>query len=74
MPGMSGPDLLDELTRRQHEIPIVFITGHGDGSVGPRRRAIGAVGCLVKPFTETALLDAVTAALRGPYSGSVTAT
>jgi FixJ family two-component response regulator len=74
MPGMSGPDLQEELARQQQEIPIVFITGHGDGSAGPRRRASGAVGCLVKPFTEAALLDAVRTALRGPFSGSVTAT
>jgi FixJ family two-component response regulator len=73
MPGMSGPDLQQELTRRRHEIPIVFITGHGDRSVGPRLLAGGAAGFLVKPFTEATLLDAVRTALRGPYSGSVAA-
>ena len=67
MPGMSGPDLQHELTRRRREIPIVFITGHGDGAVRPRAR--GAVECLTKPFSESALLDAVRAALRGPYTG-----
>ena len=67
MPGMSGPDLQHELTRRRREIPIVFITGHGDGAVRPRVR--GAVECLTKPFSEPALLDAVRAALRGPYTG-----
>jgi hypothetical protein len=35
MPGMSGSDLQEELTRRQREIPIVFITGHGDVCLGP---------------------------------------
>jgi FixJ family two-component response regulator len=64
MPGMSGPELQQELTRRQESIPIVFITGHGDSSVRPRLLARGAVECLLKPFSEAALLDAVRAALR----------
>ena len=41
MPGMSGPDLQQELTRRRQKIPIVFITGLADGSVGPRLLARG---------------------------------
>jgi FixJ family two-component response regulator len=69
MPGMSGPDLQQELTRRGQKIPVVFITGHGDGSVRPRLLAHGAVECLLKPFSEAALLDAVGAALRPPYPG-----
>ena len=64
MPGMSGPELQQELTRRQERIPIVFITGHGDSTVRPRLLARGAVECLLKPFSEAALLDAVRAALR----------
>lgn len=71
MPGMSGPDLQQELARRRENIPIVFITGLGDGSIRPRMLAGGAVDCLVKPFSEAALLDAVRAALRPPYSGPV---
>jgi FixJ family two-component response regulator len=63
MPGMSGPDLQQELTRRRQKIPIVFITAYGDASVLRRLLARGAVRCLVKPFSETALLDAVGAAL-----------
>ena len=74
MPGMSGPDLQQELARRRERIPIVFITGHGDASVGPRLVARGAVACLVKPFSEGALLAAVRAALRGPGSGPLTET
>jgi FixJ family two-component response regulator len=73
MPGMSGPDLQQELTRRREHIPIVFITGNGDGSIRPRLLARGAVECLVKPFSEATLLDAVRAALRPPYSGPVKA-
>jgi FixJ family two-component response regulator len=64
MPGMSGPDLQQELMRRRQEIPIVFITANGDSAVRPRLLAQGAVECLFKPFSETALLDALNAALR----------
>jgi FixJ family two-component response regulator len=64
MPGMSGPDLQQELSRRRQEIPIVFITGTGDSTVRQRVLAQGAVECLFKPFSETALLDALNAALR----------
>jgi FixJ family two-component response regulator len=74
MPGMSGPDLQQELTRRRQAIPTVFITGHGDGTVRPRLLAHGAVECLSKPFSDTALLDAVREALRRPYHRPASAT
>jgi len=64
MPGMSGPDLQDELRRRRLDIPIVFITGQRDEVIRPRMLERGAVDVLAKPFSETALLQAVTAALR----------
>jgi FixJ family two-component response regulator len=64
MPGMSGPDLQQELIRRQQGIPIVYITAHGDETVRPRLIAQGAVECLFKPFSDTALLGALNAALR----------
>ena len=64
MPGMSGPDLQQELIRRRQEIPIVFITGTGDQTVRPRILATGAVECLFKPFSDAALLDALNTALR----------
>ena len=63
MPGMSGPDLQEELIRRQQRIPIVFITANGDKTVRPRLLGQGAVDCLFKPFSEAALLDALDAAL-----------
>jgi FixJ family two-component response regulator len=66
MPGMSGPDLQQELVRRRQTIPIVFITAHGDRALRPRLLACGAVECLLKPFSETALMDAISAALRQP--------
>ncbi len=64
MPGMSGPELQQELIRRRLKIPIVFITANGDSTVRPRLLAQGAVECLFKPFSEAALLDALNAALR----------
>ena len=67
MPGMSGPDLQQELTRRRQRIPIVFITAYGDASVLRPLLARGAVRCLVKPFSDAALLDAVGAALTGAH-------
>jgi FixJ family two-component response regulator len=64
MPGMSGPDLQRELTRRDQSIPIVFITGQRDEAVRPRLIAQGAVECLFKPFEATDLLQALNTALR----------
>ena len=64
MPGMSGPDLQQELMRRRQEIPIVFITARGDEMIRPRLLAQGAIACLFKPFSDIALLDALNAALR----------
>ena len=65
MPGMSGPALQQELSHRGSTIPIIFITAHGDESMRPQMLQAGAIECLLKPFSETALLDAVTLALRG---------
>ena len=64
MPGMSGPDLQRELTLRRQEIPIIFITAHGDETVRPRLLEQGAVACLLKPFSDTALREALDAAFR----------
>jgi FixJ family two-component response regulator len=64
MPGMTGPDLQRELTRRDRSIPIVFITAQRDATVRPRLIAQGAVDCLFKPFEPTDLLQALNTALR----------
>jgi FixJ family two-component response regulator len=64
LPGMSGPDLQQELIRRGHHIPIIFITGVADEGVRERLLSLGAVEYLSKPFTEGALLAALDAALR----------
>ena len=66
MPGMSGPELQRELRCRMHRIPIVFITAHADEAVRPRSLEHGAAQCLLKPFSETALLEALNVALSDP--------
>jgi len=63
LPGMSGPDLQLELTRRGLAIPIVFITAQGERSLRPRLIGRGAAACLFKPFSDTELIDAVNGAL-----------
>jgi FixJ family two-component response regulator len=64
MSGMSGPELQRELQRRGQAIPVVFITANADDTVRPRLLAQGAVDCLFKPFSDTALLAAIGSALR----------
>jgi FixJ family two-component response regulator len=64
LPGMSGPDLQRELKRLGHDIPVVFITAQTDEAIRSRVLEQGAVDCLSKPFSDTALLDAITRALR----------
>ena len=64
MPRMSGPDLQHELKGRGVGIPIVFITARVDETARQRLLTQGAVECLFKPFSDTALRDAVQAALR----------
>ena len=63
LPGMSGLDLQQELGRRGKNLPIVFITAQGDTSLPPRLLAAGAVACLFKPFSDTALIEAVEVAI-----------
>ena len=65
MPGMSGLDLQEELKRRGQAIPIIFITGQEDEDTRKRALQQGAVKFLYKPFSDTALLDAVNTALNG---------
>jgi CheY-like chemotaxis protein len=62
MPGMSGPDLQQELKLRGQEIPIIFITASTDRTVRPQLLEQGAVECLFKPFSDTALLEALNSA------------
>ncbi len=64
MPGMTGPGLQQELKLRRQEIPIVFITAQRDAAVRSRMLEQGAVESLFKPFSDTALLQALNVALR----------
>jgi FixJ family two-component response regulator len=64
MPGKTGPELQQELIRRRQLIPTIFITANRDKTVRPQLLEHGAVECLFKPFSDTALLEALYAALR----------
>ena len=64
MPGMTGPDLQQELMVRGQEIPIIFVTAQSDETVRTRLLEQGAVDCLFKPFSDTALCEALNAAFR----------
>jgi len=65
MPGMSGLDLQKELKRRGRPIPIIFMTAQKDEDIRKQAFRQGAVEFLEKPFSDSALLDAVNAALAG---------
>jgi FixJ family two-component response regulator len=65
MPGMSGVDLQKELRNRGDKIPIIFITGQKDESVRKRILEQGAVDILLKPFSDTALREALSKAIGG---------
>lgn len=65
MPEMTGPDLQRELAIRQPGIPIIFITAQRDETLRPRLLKLGAIECLLKPFSETDLLEALNTAVRG---------
>jgi len=62
-PGLSGLDLQRQTSNPGMEIPIVFITGHGDIPMSVRAIKAGAVEFLAKPFREQDLLDAIQQAL-----------
>ena len=63
LPGLSGLDLQRQLVEANHEMPIVFITGHGDIPMSVKAIKAGAVEFLTKPFRDQDLLDAVQQAI-----------
>ncbi len=63
LPGVGGLDFQAELAKRNIQIPIIFITGHGDIPMTVRAMKAGAVEFLPKPFREQDMLDAVRAGL-----------
>lgn len=64
MPGLDGLALQEKITEKGGEIPIIFITGHGDVPLAVRAMKAGAIDFLNKPFDDTDLLDAIAVALR----------
>ena len=62
MPRMTGPELRRELVRQGYDVPTIFITAHADFASRPDIRD-GAVDCLIKPFGEAALFEALRRAL-----------
>src|SRR5947207_3582490 len=63
LPGLSGLDLQRELAATNAELPIIFLTGHGDIPMSVRAMKAGAVEFLTKPFREQELLDAIRSAI-----------
>ena len=63
MPGLSGLDFQAELAKARNQIPIIFITGHGDIPMTVKAMKAGAVEFLTKPLRDQDLLDAVSLAL-----------
>ncbi len=63
MPGMSGLELQQVLKKRNSQMPIIFITGHGDIAMAVEAIKQGAVDFLTKPFRDQDLLDSINAAM-----------
>jgi FixJ family two-component response regulator len=63
LPGLSGLDLQKRIASEQPDLPIIFITGHGEISACVEAMKAGAVEFLTKPFADDALLSAVRQAL-----------
>jgi RNA polymerase sigma factor (sigma-70 family) len=64
MPGMSGLELQAYLARREHRIPVIIITGHGDVSMAVKAMKNGAVDFIEKPFDDEALIVSIRNALQ----------
>jgi FixJ family two-component response regulator len=63
LPGVSGLDLQKQLVEAKIQVPIIFITGHGDIQMSVRAMKAGAIEFLTKPFRDQDLLDAVRQAI-----------
>jgi two-component system response regulator FixJ len=71
MPGLDGAELLRQLSERAPHLPVIVMTGHGDVAAAARVAAAGAFDFIEKPFQDTAILQAVRAALEsGPADSS----
>jgi len=65
MPGMSGPELMDELRARGATIPVIAITGRYDAGLSARVKGAGAVNLLLKPVDDAELKATIDRALNG---------
>jgi FixJ family two-component response regulator len=65
LPGLNGLDFQDELVESNVDLPVVFITGHGDVAMSVRAIKAGAVDFLMKPFRHQDLIDAIYSAIEG---------
>ncbi|MDE1568608.1 response regulator transcription factor [Aquabacter sp. P-9] len=63
LPGVSGLDFQNQLTKSEMDLPVIFMTGHGDIPMTVRAMKAGAVDFLTKPFRDQDMLDAVAAAI-----------
>ena len=70
MPGLTGFDVQAALAAMGRDVPVVFITGHGDPTMGDRARDAGAVAFLQKPVDESVLLAAIEMAIGSPSVGN----
>jgi FixJ family two-component response regulator len=68
LPGLSGLDLQERMAEANRELPIVFITGHGDVPTSVRAMKAGAIEFLVKPFADGDLLLAIQQAIKRDQS------
>jgi FixJ family two-component response regulator len=68
LPGLSGLDLQKKIIETNREIPIVFISGHGDVPTSVRAMKAGAVEFLIKPFSDQDLLTAIQQAIKRDQS------
>jgi FixJ family two-component response regulator len=66
MPGLNGFDILQGFAARGITMPVVVLTGHGAPDTAGRVRELGAVAYLTKPVDESALIDAIHAAIGTP--------
>ena len=64
LPGLNGLELQKRIALDRHDMPIIFITGHGDIPMTVQAMKAGAIEFLTKPFDEEALLNAIRNAIR----------
>jgi two-component system, LuxR family, response regulator FixJ len=70
MPGMDGMGLQERMAQLEIDLPIVFITGHGDVPLAVRAMRAGAIDFLNKPFDDTELLKSIDLALSRVFASS----